>query len=72
MGNNKKESKVKERWQNIIMYISASIEQEMDASSPEESRQINDEMYNWLMGNFTLSRKKTKETIFDLMKKSHK
>jgi hypothetical protein len=62
--------KVKERWQNLIMYIGASLEQQETASSMKESEALNNEMYEWIISNYTLSvkRKKQKITIFDLMK----
>lgn len=60
-----KKSKI---WKNIIMYVSASLDQQEDASSEQESEDLNTEMYVWLQSNFNISRKKRKPTIFDLMK----
>ena len=60
--------KTKERWQNLVMYISASLEQEQDAKTRQEAQEINDEMYRWINENFSITLKRRKPTIFDFKK----
>lgn len=64
--------KVRDRWQNIIMYVMSCLESQEDAGK-EEAEIINNDMYNWLMTNFkiTIKKKKQNPTIFDVMKNKH-
>ena len=51
--------KVKERWQNVIMYIGATLSQQEDATI-DEGKKLSNEMYEWLMSTYSLTQKKRK------------
>jgi hypothetical protein len=55
--------KQKERWKNVVHFITASIDCEKDAETNQRRKELNDGMYKWLMDNYQLI-PKIKRSVF--------
>jgi hypothetical protein len=54
--------KKSKNWQNVVQYISATMDMERDAETEEEQQRIYNARYTWLQNTYNLSRKRPKRS----------